>query len=130
MIRTLVIVKPGFGKLKSQIEEAFANQGFTRVNQKRLKLNSDQVDVIWGDLKQISVRWSADYFTRYSEYVTSKEVYCMVFENQEASDYDIVFNLKHDLREQYGVKKSFQDVLHTSDSNEDADAEIACIFTE
>ena len=88
-------------------------------------------DVLWSDIKFISETYKHDkswkgYFTEYCNYVMSGEVDCIILQ-KDSENYNEIHELKHTIREKYGVR-GFQDLLHTSDNNEDAEHEIVAIF--
>ena len=132
MNKLLIIIKPGFLEFAETILEAFANIGFAYCDYKQTVLTQEQCDIIWKDLKAQAERHPkkpqyAQYYADYCNYIMSGEVRCIIMES-ESDNYDRVLRTKLELRHNNGFAKSFRDMLHTSDTNADALAEIDCIF--
>jgi nucleoside diphosphate kinase len=128
MVTTLIIIKPGFLSESNVILDYFYNMSYSLKQEKTTKLTREQCETIWGDIHQeeIDGHFRPGYFDDYCNYVMSDNVYCAVIESND-NDYNEITIAKRDLRKKYNVH-GFMDLLHTSDSNEDAEIEISCIF--
>lgn len=132
MNKLLIIIKPGFQEYAEMILEAFTNIGFAFCESKQTVLTQEQCDIIWKDLKAKADNRTdkpqyANYFSEYCAYIMSGEVQCIVMES-ETDIYEQALCTKLKLRHDNNYHKTYRDMLHTSDTNADAMAEIECIF--
>ena len=130
-MKVLIIIKPGFQGHSNEVLEIFAQMGCVVTDRKTTILTQEQCNVIWGDIRvnmKAGINPKAQkYYEDYCAYIMSGEVECIILEAPEI-DYHQVALAKNNIRKQNNAIRTFKDILHTSDTNEDAEAEIQCIF--
>lgn len=129
MTKLVIIIKPGFLDKTNEVIEAYSNLGFSIDERKIDILTREQCNIIWGDIyqKELEGHFPTGYFNEYYEYIMSGNVECISLSSQNTIDYNEIITLKRELRVAHNVE-GMHDLLHTSDSTEDAILEIECLF--
>ena len=127
----VVIIKPGFLEKTQDVINSYASIGYNEIQRTQIVLTKEQCETIWGDIKQKEQEGQLipGYFDRYCTYIMSGYCNCIYITKNAISNYQEVIDMKNALRKKYNVH-GFRDLLHSSDSSENAEIEFSCIFEQ
>ena len=122
----LVIVKPGFLDVKSEIREIFLDNGFNVVNEKLTKMSEKIAKQFYSHLRE------KPFYQEVVDYMTSGEIYVIIFSGFIEDARGIIGPTDPESCEDWQIRHIYgrdrmRNAVHCSDSVESAEREMALI---